>query len=162
MKPSGIGGWLILPAIGLVVTPILLLLTLVRDLLPALRPEVWQLLTEPASDAYHPTWAAVIIYELLANIGFLVLTLWLGFLFVRKSSRTPTVFISWLFISIAVQTVDLLLTQSIPMVAEDSASSATGIFRGIIQAAIWIPYFLRSERVRNTFTVSPARELTTD
>jgi len=27
MKPSGIGGWLILPAIGLVLTPILLLVT---------------------------------------------------------------------------------------------------------------------------------------
>ena len=64
MKPSGIGGWLILPAIGLVLTPILLLVTLTRDLLPALQPEVWNALTEPGSQAYHPMWATVIIFEL--------------------------------------------------------------------------------------------------
>ena len=156
MKPSGIGGWLILPAIGLVLTPILLLVTITRDLLPALQPEVWNALTEPGSQAYHPMWSTVILFEAVANVGFLVFTLWLGYLFVRQSSRTPAVFIVWLLINVAIQVIDLLLAQSIPVVAEEStAAVGREIFRAILQAAIWIPYFLRSERVRNTFTLGP-------
>jgi hypothetical protein len=157
MKPSGIGGWLILPAIGLVLTPIVLLKGLV-ELLPVFDPEIWQQLTEPGADSYHPLWATVVIYELLANVGFLVFTLWLGFLFVRKSSRTPAVFIAWLAINIAIQLVDLLLGAQIPAVAEESASGYVELFRSLVQAIIWIPYFIRSERVRNTFTVSSTAE----
>lgn len=154
MKPTGIGGWLILPAIGLVLSPILLLVMITRDLLPALQPEVWHALTEPGSQAYHPMWATVIVFEVVANVGFLIFTLRLGYLFVRKSSRTPTVFIAWLLINVAIQVVDLLLVQSIPAVAEQSmATSAREVVRAILQALIWIPYFLRSERVRNTFTL---------
>jgi len=42
------------------------------------------------------------------------------------------------------------------VVAEEStAAVGREIFRAILQAAIWIPYFLRSERVRNTFTLGP-------
>ena len=92
----------------------------------------------------------------VANVGFLIFTLWLGYLFVRQSSRTPAVFIVWLLINVAIQVVDLLLAQSIPVVAEEStAAVAREVFRAILQAAIWIPYFLRSERVRNTFTLGP-------
>jgi uncharacterized protein DUF2569 len=149
-----------MPAIGLVLTPIVLLKGLV-ELLPVLDPEIWQQLTEPGSDAYHPLWATVVIYELLANVGFLVFTLWLGFLFVRKSSRAPSVFITWLAINLAIQLIDLLLIAQIPAIAGESVASVGEIVRAVIQAIIWIPYFLRSERVRNTFTVSAPAELKT-
>jgi uncharacterized protein DUF2569 len=100
-------------------------------------------------------------HELLANVGFLVFTLWLGFLFVRKSSRTPSVFITWLAINLAIQLIDLLLIAQIPAIAGESVASVGEIVRAVIQAIIWIPYFLRSERVRNTFTVSAPAELKT-
>lgn len=100
----------------------------------------------------------MVIYELLANVGFLVFTLWLGYLFVRKSSRTPAIFITWLALNIAIQLVDLLLGAEIPAVADESAAGFGELIRGIIQAIIWIPYFLRSERVRNTFAVSSTPE----
>ncbi|HEY7639612.1 MAG TPA: DUF2569 domain-containing protein [Steroidobacteraceae bacterium] len=159
MKPSGIGGWLILPAIGLVLTPILTLLTIVRDVLPAVQPAVWQTLTDPASSAYHPMWATVIVYEVLANVGYLALTLWLGYLFVSKSPRTPAVCIVWLLTSLAVQIVDMMLSNTIPAVAQQSATdNIKGIFRSAVQASIWIPYFVYSKRVRNTFT-APGSDL---
>ncbi|HKQ16067.1 MAG TPA: DUF2569 domain-containing protein, partial [Steroidobacteraceae bacterium] len=143
--------------IGLVLTPLVLLKGLV-ELLPVFDPEIWQQLTEPGAGAYHPLWATVVIYELLANVGFLVFTLWLGYLFVRKSSRTPAIFITWLALNIAIQLVDLLLGAEIPAVADESAAGFGELIRGIIQAIIWIPYFLRSERVRNTFAVSSTPE----
>ena len=152
MKPSGIGGWLILPAIGLIVTPVMLLVSLFRDLLPAFSPDVWQVLTDSGSESYHPMWSVTLIYELVANLSLLVFTLWLGHLFVQKSWRAPSAFISWLLINIAVQVVDLLLLLSVPAVRDSAPEVAGGIARSVLQAAIWIPYFLRSERVRNTFT----------
>jgi hypothetical protein len=155
MKPSGIGGWLILPAIGLVLSPLVLLVVIVRDVLPTLQPDVWEQLTEPGSAAYHPMWATVIIYELVAYGGFLIFTLALGYLFFTKARNTPAVFIVWLVVNVAVQGVDLLLAQTIPWAAEESSASASGIVRGIISLFIWTPYFLHSERVRNTFVGGP-------
>ena len=150
--PSGIGGWLVLPLIGLIVTPIRVGLGVVTDLLPALQPEVWSGLTVPGSAAYHPLWAPAILFEVGANVVLIAFSLALLWLFLRKSARVPSLMVFWFLTIVGVQIVDLMLISQIPAVAEQGNAQSLGeLARSVLGAAIWIPYFLRSRRVRNTF-----------
>ena len=150
--PRGIGGWLLLPLLGLIFSPIRVGFQTVRDLLPVLKPETWNALTTPGSAAYHPMWAPVIIFEVVANCLLIVLTLMLLWLFLRKSSRVPMLMVIWLLAIVGVQIVDLLLAAQIPDVAsQPDNQSMVDLARSVVGALIWVPYFLRSKRVKNTF-----------
>lgn len=55
-------------------------------------------------------------------------------------------------LSLTVGIVDSLLLSQIPMARElADGSSIRDIARSAIACAIWIPYFIKSERVQNTF-----------
>ncbi len=152
-SPVGIGGWLVFPALGLIVTPFTMGFQFYRDLLPALTPEVWNAVTDPQSAAYHPLWAPVIIFEVLANLALIFFTLLLSWLFFSRSKRVPALFVLWLALLAGTQIVDQLLTAQIPALAEQPTDPAVmrDLARSIISAAVWIPYFLKSVRVKNTF-----------
>jgi len=152
--PKGIGGWLILQALGLILTPFVIGYQLYRGL-PLLAPETWNSLTNSSSPAYHPLWAPFILIELAANLALLAYTLGLIWLFFKKSKRVPTLFIAWLLLLIGVQLVDFLLAGRIPAIASSDTfnrESIRDLIRSLVHAAIWIPYWIRSRRVRNTFT----------
>jgi Protein of unknown function (DUF2569) len=151
--PVGIGGWLLLPALGLIATPLLMAFGFYKDLLPALAPNVWNLLTDPHSAAYNRFWGPLIVYEVLINLALFVFTLWLLWVFFTKSQHAPKLFVIWLAAIAGTRIIDYLLFSQIPAISDKSAdpATATDLVRSIVGAAIWIPYFLRSERVKNTF-----------
>jgi hypothetical protein len=152
-EPKGIGGWLIPPALALIFTPFLSGYQFYQDMLPVFKSEVWNALTTSGSAAYHPLWRSVIIIEVISNLILIIFTFWLLWLFFNKSNRTPKLFIVWLIMFPAIQIIDLLLTNQIPVVAADPIDPETikNLVRSIVAAAIWIPYFLISKRVKNTF-----------
>lgn len=113
-KLKGLGGWLILPALGLIITPFRMGFQFYRDMLPALAPETWNTLTNPNSAAYHPLWGPLIGFEVIANLVLFFYTLWLLWLFFHKSKHVPRLFVIWLALLAAVQIVDLLLANQIP------------------------------------------------
>ena len=150
--PRGIGGWLILPLLGLIVTPFRVGFESYRELLPALDAETWTRLTTPGSDAYHPLWASVIVFEVGVNVLLIVFSVLLLWQFLRKARRVPKLMVAWWGTLVGVQAVDLLLMTQIPMIASQmSAQDFKELLRAALGAAIWIPYFLVSRRVRNTF-----------
>ena len=55
-EPKGLRGWLILPAIGLIVAPLRLGINLMKDFWPIFRDGYWPVLTTPGTEAYHPLW----------------------------------------------------------------------------------------------------------
>jgi hypothetical protein len=150
--PKGLGGWLVLPAIGLVVTPFWILVTFVRDLLPVFDGDTWSLLTTPGSAVYHPALGPLLIFEVVANIFLIVFTIYVIYLFFTKSRKLPKMMIAWLLISGAIVAIDTFAGLLIPIVAADAdASYYKELIRGIIAIAIWVPYFNMSKRVKNTF-----------
>jgi hypothetical protein len=150
--PRGIGGWLILPLLGLIFTPIKVGVEMHRDFSPMLEPGIWEALTTPGGEAYHALWAPIIIFELATNVALIVFTLVLLVLFLRTSRRVPKLMIVLMLAQIAIQGVDLVLVGFIPALASDpDAHSKRDLVRALVAAAIWIPYFLTSKRVRNTF-----------
>lgn len=151
-EPRGLGGWLILPAIGLFILPIRLFFSLSNDFLPIFQQGYWEILTTPGSEAYHELWAPLIIFEVIGNIFFVIFDIILIFLFFVKSFRFPVLYIVFLALNLTFVAADLFFANSIPAVAaQNDAESVMQIVRSIIGAIIWIPYFLVSVRVKNTF-----------
>lgn len=152
IPPKGIGGWLILVVIGLLISPIRISYALATNHWPLIRDGAWSVLTTPGTDAYHALWAPLLVFEIAGNVGsiaFALVTLWF---LIRKSRHTPILAISWLIWTTAVVVIDFFAADLIPAVAAQSDPESTKeLVRSIVGAAIWVPYFLVSKRVKATF-----------
>lgn len=149
---SGIGGWLVLPLLGLLLTPLRIAYTLYNDMWPVFSEGYWEVLTTPTSEAYHRFWATLIIFEVIGNLVLILFTLAALWFFLRKSRHAPLMMIIWLVFNLAFVAADFFLAELIPTLAEQSdPESVKELIRAVIGAAIWIPYFLVSKRVKATF-----------
>lgn len=151
--PRGIGGWLILPLLGLVGSLISLGSALATVYLPLFAAGGgWWVVVDKSDASYHPWWAPLILFEIATNVAFVGLIVVLLYLVFRKSRRFPRLMIGYLISSFVVALVDLGWAEQIPaLAAEPNADSIAGIVRGVVGAMIWVPYFLVSQRVKNTF-----------
>ena len=150
--PVGIGGWLILPVIGLFVFPVRVAISMLTDYLPIFRDGVWANLVTPGSEVYHRLWAPVIIGEMAFNLVFLVFDLALLYLLFTKSYRFPKGFIVFAIANLAFIVGDAAVAWQIPQVAARGMEGLAGeIGRSLGVVLIWVPYMLVSKRVRNTF-----------
>jgi hypothetical protein len=150
--PKGIGGWLLLPVIGLFVFPIRCLISLATDYVPIFQTGAWAVLTTPGSARYHALWAPVLVGEIAFNVAFLALDLWLLVLLFTKSWRFPKVFIWFAGLNLGFIVLDAVVGNQIPAVAQASGDgSAKEIGRAFVLVAVWVPYMLKSKRVKNTF-----------
>ncbi len=152
VEPAGIGGWLYVVALGLLLSPLRLLAAFVGTLTPVIRDGAWATLTSPDSSAYHPLWATVIVVESLGNLACLLASITLLVLFVKRSSRFPKLFI-WVTILTFPYVVLLAWLGSLVLPNEPviDPTTARQLVSSIVVIGIWVPYMLLSRRVRNTF-----------
>lgn len=135
-----IGGWLYLPALGLLAT----LLVNAFSIIVTLR-----LLLDNAGQL-PGVLQGVLYFELSAFAGLFLLALYVSSLFVRKKRQLPKSYIALLVAGIAILGIDAWLGYrylDIPL----SYDTVSPIVRSVIGACIWIPYFLVSVRVKRTF-----------
>lgn len=151
-EPVGLGGWLLLVGFGLIVNPLRILAALATVYLPIFRGGAWTRLTTPGDPSYHPLWGPVLGFEVLGNLLLLALVSCTLVLFFRRSRRTPRFFIAWCLSGVGFSLIDYLLVNMIPSLATPAdADSLQDVLRAGVAAAIWVPYFLVSKRVKNTF-----------
>lgn len=99
-----------------------------------------------------PGLGGLIQFEAIGNIVLLALSLFLAFLFFSKKKQFP----KW-FIGITLGTLGFIAidTLSAPLLTDALSYSEPAHFKDLVQtaigAAIWIPYMLKSRRVKNTF-----------
>ena len=142
---AGIGGWLLL-------TSVRIPYSLYKDLWPIFSEGHWETLTAPTSSAYHPYWAPLLIFETVGNVLLVVLTLVAAYFFFRKLRYAPRIMIAWLAFILAFIATDFFVADLVPAVAaQNDTESARELVRAAIGAAIWIPYFAMSKRVKATF-----------
>ncbi len=138
-----IGGWLILVAIGLTVTP----LRLIYDFITSdylLSGEGWLSMWY----AQNYTNFFFLFLEHIYNVVYSLFSVLLVILFYQRRSSVLLLVPIFYGVSFIVTILDTAL------VAEINPSSAIDekeLFRSFIAAAIWIPYFLKSQRVKKTF-----------
>lgn len=149
--PTGIGGWLVLVAIGLVISPFRLLVFAGQTYLPIFRDGTWSLLTTPGSESYDPMWAPVLILEVLGNLGFILAGVWLVVLFFKLSPWFPKAYIWVAVINPVFIILDAWLASHVVAGPMFDPETGAELGKAILAALIWVPYMLVSKRVRNTF-----------
>jgi hypothetical protein len=157
---AGLGGWLILPIIGLFLSCLWAGYGLYWNIIPAFR--FWGNLTSPGSPGYHPLWAPWLLFDTFALAVLLFAPIVLLVLVFRKSRILPRLIIYFYLFALLVVIVDFVALVSFAVSAAGNAglaieanswvrSGVESIVRGLLVTGIWIPYFLFSRRVRNTF-----------
>jgi len=147
--PSGIGGWLIWPMLGLFASILLEGLNL---------PEMFQAFAAlpTISDGMK---ANLISGDLILAIilAFIVPVILLALMFSR-SRRFPRYYIIWAIAAAAFAVLDLALSYSLShdaLEAEGTSFFNVDTLRTILSAligiCIWVPYMVNSVRVKNTF-----------
>ena len=151
-EPEGLGGWLILVAIGLAATAVRITYFVLSTLLPIFTGDTWHDLTTSGTPAYHPLWGPLLVFEVCGNALVVALALTLLVLFFRKSPLFPTLAVVYLALNVVFVVGDYFMGGMIPAVAaSNDPDSMKEVVRSLVGAAIWIPYMLRSKRVKNTF-----------
>jgi hypothetical protein len=143
-----IGGWLFLLGLGITFSPLGILVDMVRS--GFFGNATWEAVVH-AQDAQVRL--LVFIAELACNVFLCVYAVLLVLLFFRKRDTFPAACIVFFAAVLSVQVLDYVAVSALNNSYAWSKDQITGITRGILGAAIWIPYLLKSERVRKTFVV---------
>lgn len=146
-----IGGWLVIPAIGVFISPIVFIYTTFTA--GFFDQSAWEYISSIDSAGYNATWAFVFLMELLMNCLFLVYSIFLIILLVQKRTIFPIHYVSFRIINLVFLIADLVLVGTIDSEHfTNDASDMQELSRTIISAFVWIPYMLLSQRVKDTFT----------
>jgi Protein of unknown function (DUF2569) len=152
--PKGIGGWLILPIIGLSGT---IILTLVNFWGVITQWEGIQLILQGGTDKLaslrFPLGLSMVMG--ITIIALAVLCLYRIFTYSPSVPKLMTFFYIWLGAATLGDVIADKMISSIANTPEDP-SNLTSLLRVAIAAAIWIPYFRMSKRAANTFRAPEA------
>src|SRR5215467_5090406 len=132
-EPKGIGGWLVLPMLGTIVSPLVALWGILQTI------PLFEIELPPGLQAFV---IAEIIFHFGLMVGWIVAAIWL---FKHKRSF-PSLFITMLMVTFGGALVDAAIGTSVfgtPLTAEDYRTLA----RGLVDLLIWVPYMAKSKRV---------------
>jgi|GEM_PF-510548 len=152
--PSGLGGWLVLVAIGRILGPLMLLNAIYQVFSIYFKSDLLAQLSSPDNRLYSALWKPVIFFELIGNILLLGLSVLLIILFFQKKKQFPKAYIGMMLVNILIMLIDLILLYQIQrtLTVDLNITATSQLITAIITSAIWIPYMLISKRVKNTFT----------
>lgn len=145
---EGIGGWLILPMIGLFLAPVaqMIIFFLERDVLASL-------------DTLTAFQRNLVIAEMaIRAVLYIVVPFVLLLLMFNKRRSFPRAYIAWVIVIALFVALDLVLaylafkrhfdTSGEPFFDRETLRAIAGAAWGVI---IWVPYMQTSRRVKNTF-----------
>ena len=149
---DGLGGWLILVGLGVVLAPVRLLLQLVPIYSGIFATGVWTQISTPGSGVYNPALKWFIGGELVFNILMISAAIYLIYLFFAKHQRFPKLYIAIIVVSLLMVPLDAVVgSWLIPNTPVWDPQTTRDFARSALVAVIWIPYMLVSKRVKATF-----------
>jgi hypothetical protein len=104
----------------------------------------------PTFSGFPPNLKIYIVGEILINTAIICAWLVAIFMLFKHKARYPALFNGILLLLIVVLPADLWIGY-IAFDVEPDVSDFGNVIRALLSCLIWIPYMLRSERVRNTF-----------
>ncbi len=149
---EGLGGWLILVGLGVVLSPVRIIVQVFPIFSTVFSDGTWEALTVPGSAVYNPLWAPILLGELAVNVGSVVVWVFIAFLFFSKKSAFPKWFIGMILFTLCFIVVDAISLKSVlPNEPVFDADTLREVTRTAIATLIWVPYMLVSKRVKATF-----------
>lgn len=155
--PKGLGGWLLLQVLGLFVSIFVAFRLFMDGSLVLFEPELWVAYTTPGTVFHESLWVPIIVIGALVQLAMVIFSVAALVAIFTKKRFVPKMMIGIYLLGLVLVGVDSLLAaffvpQIDPALAEQVQPESLKKLIGVtISAAIWIPYFLKSKRVKNTF-----------
>ncbi len=151
-QATGLGGWMIVVAIGVFLRPLISILSIPSTLFE-IDQSLWVALGNPENEAFDPLWHPALLFGGVATPAFLAFEILIIVLFVRKRTSFP--YLLALYFGLSILSTSLTACFSTLIDGFDQPARAeryANAFRTIVAGAIWAPYCLISRRSRQTFT----------
>lgn len=142
-----IGGWLYLVAIGITLAPIANFFNL-NMLIETAKNADWEFIWQQG-----PGTVLFLIYEYSMQGYMFVYSALLAILFYTKKHNFPKMFIIYVSSLLGLGVLGVFITENLPnSTPEQLVQPVVFVIYCLIVALIWVPYFLKSKRVKATFT----------
>ncbi|WP_205955260.1 DUF2569 domain-containing protein [Pantoea stewartii] len=141
MTAPRIGGWLLLPLAWLLMTLLTTALVMAMYLTPLFDAQWRETLLNHRS-LVTGYWAI----SLLTATALWAYSMWVVWMFFKRSHRLPRHYIVWLLITV------LLALKTFAFTPVSDARALQTLLLSLAAAAVFVPYFKRSARVKATFT----------
>lgn len=136
-----IGGWLLGPLAWLIVQLISISVTLVKFTYVLFSPQTLALLKDLGTSN-----VALLALSFISFVAMWYYTMWLAVAFFKRRSNVPKHYIIWLMVGVILAVKAFAFSP----IADDLA--VRQLLLPLLAAALIVPYFKRSTRVKRTFT----------
>lgn len=146
------GGIVILVTISYITSIVLSFNSFTEMIFPFSFDENWLKISNLALDSYNKQWINLILFNQMSNILILILSIVLVILFVKQSRFISNALIAFFISRIILMTLTFYFQTVVkgpptPELLEIGSS----IIRALVIPGLWIPYFMLSEKVGETF-----------
>lgn len=154
---KGIAGWLLLPALAVIINPIRVLTTM--DELAYIYSEIqWEILGNGMNGT---ALQYLVAGEILLNIVFFVVSIFIAVMFFQKRHTFPRVYIAFLVFTFVAITADTVASYYLlPKELFEEIGGFKEVLKQGIATFIWGLYFLESRRVKATFVNQRGKPIT--
>lgn len=147
-KLQGLSGWLVLPGLALILSPIRIMLDS-RDILYGFSIQQWSIIEDQFGAGFLTTFAV----GMIGNVVLVVTALFLIVMFFTARHTLPRLFITYFVFALVVTGADLLAIKLLAYPGiEVERTDVVELARLAFYTLVWSLYFTKSERVKATFT----------
>jgi hypothetical protein len=149
---AGLGGWLWLVQLGLALQLAVFAAQLAALIRYLFASGGWPVIADRQEEDYHPLMVPLAVFELAELAALLLFTAMMLLGLYRRMRGFPRWISIYLLVCLAAVVLECGFILLIPSARETGLHNALpALLRTAALAAVWIPYFRKSLRVRNTF-----------
>lgn len=142
----GFGGWLYLVAINIIFIFGNSFFALLSDYIPLYQSGKVAMIFETS-----PVFGFFLFLETLMIMFYIVFPLWIGYLCLKNKKTFPKAVIIFISTRLIFAIITYFAVLSTPETIDLVDSQVGELLYSFIYAVVWIPYFIKSKRVKNTY-----------